>query len=138
VLSFDAFLADDTMFDNKSLNFYLKHNYHIFVLHCLSNNATYENMRMWSIKKAVVSAKETSDRNPRNFLFLIRWLFRHLFHFRDRSEITKAPRTAPRSSFSITTCWLPRSKCYHVRHGKTLYQSRIGSMFNRCPAVVSI
>jgi hypothetical protein len=27
------------------MNYYLKHNYHIFVLHCPSNNTTYDNMR---------------------------------------------------------------------------------------------
>jgi hypothetical protein len=37
-MSFDAFSTDD---------YYLKHNYHIFVLHvhCLSNNITYESVR---------------------------------------------------------------------------------------------
>jgi hypothetical protein len=34
----------DTIFDNKD-HYYLKHNYHIFVLHRLSNNITNENMR---------------------------------------------------------------------------------------------
>jgi hypothetical protein len=29
--SFYAFLADDKILDNKSHNYYLKHNYHIFV-----------------------------------------------------------------------------------------------------------
>jgi hypothetical protein len=38
-------IADDTIFDNKSHYYYLKHNYHIFALHCISNNITYENMR---------------------------------------------------------------------------------------------
>jgi hypothetical protein len=36
-VEFDAFLADDMIFDNKTIiNYYLKHNYHIFVLHTLS------------------------------------------------------------------------------------------------------
>jgi hypothetical protein len=41
---FRCILVDDTIFDNKSINYSLKHNNHIFALHCLSNNITYENM----------------------------------------------------------------------------------------------
>jgi hypothetical protein len=52
VLCFDAFLKQTIWFSTIKviINYYLKHNYHIFVLHCLSNNITYENMRSHSLR----------------------------------------------------------------------------------------
>jgi hypothetical protein len=63
----DAFLADDAIFDNKN-RYYLKHNYHLFVLHIIQCNLhLYVNMRshscttLWPLFKLLAIILDTND-----------------------------------------------------------------------------